>query len=224
MNFARFALAGAALLGAAFSAAVFEAAASTQAALELARSARTLPVGQARAQVLSRARETLEQSWARATLWHAGALEALSWIEALSGENEPLNRSYLSASARAAVRGLEAAPVQPIGWMRLAALAHAGETNPLCEERACVTLSFASAPMLEPVLACERLRIAQAAGFPLDIDHEAVSSYLATRPDAAAAAACLWFLSPDERFDALMRLRVLRANDRAVRNGDGPRS
>ncbi len=212
------ALGAAALL---FTAAVFDAAASTQTALELGRAAQLLPRGSGRAEVLDRAVRVLETSWSRALSWHAGALEALSWIEALRADNDASDRAALARSRGAAERSLRHAPVQPLVWVRLAALTQAGEPTQLCDVQTCVARSYTSGPMLEPALACERLHIARRAGLDGDLMREAVDAYLAAGPAARDAAACLWFLDADERFEALLQLELLASSARALRHRPG---
>lgn len=204
-----------------FTAAVFDAAATTRTALDLGRAAQLLPRGSGRAEVLDRATQVLETSWSRALSWHAGALEALSWIEALRADNDASDRAALARSRGAAERSLRRAPVQPLVWVRLAALAQAGEASQLCDVQTCVEQSYASGPMLEPALACERLHIARRAGLDGELMREAVDAYLAARPAARDAAACLWFLDADERFEALLQLELLASSARAHRHRPG---
>lgn len=200
-----------------FIAAVFDAAATTQTALDLGRAAQLLPRGSGRAEVLDRATQVLETSWSRALSWHAGALEALSWIEALRADNDASDRAALARSRAAAERSLQRAPVQPLVWVRLAALAQAGEPTQLCDARTCVERSYASGPMIDPAPACDRLQIARRAGLDSERMNAAIEAYLAARPAAPDAAACLWFLNPDERFDALLQLELLASSARAQR-------
>lgn len=206
----------AAVIVALLCAAVFDAASVSQASLDLGQVSQSLPKGRTRAQVLSRASVAVEGSWSQATRWHAGALEALSWVKALEAENAPGDGSALRESRLAAEKSVAIAPIQPVAWMRLAALSLHGQPTGLCNPSRCVALSFAAAPILEPALACERLQIAAATG--TEISPAIVAGYVASRPQPADATRCLSMLSPHLRFEALMALQIQSSADRRVRH------
>src|SRR5262245_57982983 len=86
------AVAAAIALGAAI---VFEAAAKTELALARARAAAQMTDPQQRTAAFESAAALIERSWARPTAWHAGALEALSWMRVQQGAYE---RAHEAAS------------------------------------------------------------------------------------------------------------------------------
>ncbi len=159
---------------------------------------------------LIRARAAIDNNPAAPVRWHVGAMEAMSWIDALdatkAGRTAP-DPALLAASRNAAEAAVRAAPVQPMAWMRLAALTNAGAPSRLCDARTCLTRSWQSAPMLARVQACERIRIAIAAGYPITPESEEMTRFLAAAPPWRMASACLSGLPAKDFFTVLVRLR-----------------
>lgn len=187
------------------SAVVFEAASATQRALALVASTRTTASGAVRMQLLAQAEHALTLSWAKPLDWHAGAAEAMSGIDVLRGaeaEGEERDVAW-AASADWAARAVSLSPVLPHAWTRLAALALAGETNRVCAPAACLDASYRVSPMLQPVPACERLRLVHAAT-PLAPDDPRIDAYLHSGASRRAAAQCLDFLAPEDLYQVLM--------------------
>lgn len=162
--------------------------------------------------MLANGQRRLANAWSKPLLWHAGALETASWLSALEARltKDP---AALQQSADLARQSVARAPVQPIAWMRLAALAGAGARIRLCAPQSCLARSWASAPMLPAALACDRLTIADQARMRMGSAGFPVRAYLAARPAPRDAARCLSFLEAPDLFAALMALRRQAARD-----------
>ncbi|MGE0046806.1 MAG: hypothetical protein AB7J28_05525 [Hyphomonadaceae bacterium] len=141
---------------------VFEAASKTGLANVAANAAaRTVNPGQ-RAQRLAEARALVEASWAAPARWHAGAVEARSWIYALEAQGRRQRGSaFAEASAANAAYGVALAPIQPVAWARLAAFAASGRETLACDLPTCLARSWEAAPMTDAATACARLQLAQ---------------------------------------------------------------
>lgn len=188
-----------ALVGAAL---VFEAASKTANALEMIASARASQSAVVQSQILLRAQTSLRQSWARPTLWHAGAAEALSGVYMLDAEIESDPQLY-AESARWAEVSLRRAPVQPHAWTRLALLSEAGYPNALCDTAECLTKSWQVAAITDPETDCVRLQLAHRLHLLLPQDAR-LSTYLHSGVSRRQAAQCLSFLEPEALYEALM--------------------
>lgn len=201
--------AGATALMLCASLAVFNAAAATQNALTLAESARGAGPSPARAAALVRAEATLSQAWSRPLTWHAGALEAQSWIAALRAEaaNDP---QALAQSAQAAARGVTLAPVQAHAWMRLAALDARAIPNSQCDAAGCLDQSWSAAPMAEPETACARIGLTRSLGVSFEVGDQRLRDYAASGPEPSAMADCLAGLPPEALFPLLLEARQAR--------------
>ncbi|MDZ4690058.1 hypothetical protein [Terricaulis sp.] len=185
-----------------FCAIAFEASAQTSVALELIERARVSTSQRVQTQLLTRAEHTLQNSWARPVLWHAGASEALSgayYAHGLVAQDTALLRQ----SANWAENTVRLAPVQPHAWIRLAALDEGGIANSLCRVTECLAHAWRVAPLLNGAGGCERLRIAYRVGALTSADAR-IDAYVQTHPRRIAAA-CLDFLPPAELYEALMR-------------------
>lgn len=189
-----------------FCAFVFDASSRADLAQQTARAAMATE-GSARALLLDRAETYASDGWSRPAAWHPGALETLSWIYAVKAEAAGGDRVLLSKSADAAMRSVRLSPLQPLAWMRLAGLHLAGVPNPLCDPLACLQRSWDAASVTNGETDCARLRIAHAAGMPLDAANPHVRDYAASNWNVRDAAACLSFLSPEDRFAVLMQMR-----------------
>jgi hypothetical protein len=205
---ARVLVAAAALAIAFGGAIVFEAAAKTQLALIQAQSVQQLAEEERTAAFDSAAR-LLETSWARPLAWHAGALEALSWIRAQQGR--------LDEAAGAATRSVALDPIQPAAWARLAALADEGVREAGCNAAECLERSWRAAKMTDPPTACARLEIAYRNGLlsPRDerIEWTARSAFFHGRDTRQ----CFAFLPSGERVRAILLAEADRAKRAARR-------
>jgi hypothetical protein len=166
--------------------------------------------------VLASARGLLEGSWAQPLVWHAGAQETLSSIEALRAQRTGNDPAHLGASRDAAVALVKRAAVQPAAWARLAALGLLGQANPLCEPQECLDRSWRASPMLRASLACDRLQIAHAANVSFAHgDDPRIRAYLAATPRTRDALRCLRWLPERARFEAFLYDRFRRARQKA---------
>ncbi|MCC6789914.1 MAG: hypothetical protein IT547_18965 [Hyphomonadaceae bacterium] len=181
---------------------VFEAASKTASALDMIRSAKASQSPVVQSQILLRAETSLRESWARPTLWHAGAAEALSGAYMLDAEIRSDPQLY-AESARWAEISLRRAPVQPHAWTRLALLSDAGYPNSLCDIAECLTKSWQAAAITDPETDCARLQLAHRHDLLLPQDPR-ISTYLRSGVSRRQAAQCLSFLEPDVLYDALM--------------------
>lgn len=190
---------------------VFDAATITRQALALGAAARDGETDSAKSQFAAQARAALAASPSRATQWHGGAIDALSWINAIDPDD------HKAQSAADAVRGLQLAPIQAPAWTRLSALAAQGVENPLCDARACVARSWQAARMAEPEIACARLRAAQDAGVLGRIDSDERVGWYTRLVEAGAARACLDFAPGGEVFRMLVQRRADEIRAREAR-------
>jgi hypothetical protein len=192
--------------GAAF---VFEAAAKTELAVKRAHAAADVTDAQQRSATFDSAAALIETSWARPGAWHAGALEALSWLRTQQGEFE--------RAEEAANRSLRIDPIQPAAWTRLAALAETGTRVRDCDVQECLERSWRAAKMTEPTTACARLELAYRAGLLAPRDQRvfwtAKSGFFRSRE----ARACFAFLPRKERVRAILLAEADR-NARARRS------
>lgn len=165
---------------------------------------------------LKRVRARLTENWAQPTSWHAGALETLSWIDALIAARTRNDTAFMASSRDAAVQLVRVSPVQPAAWARLGALSELGAANPLCTAKACLEMSWHTAPLLPSNLACQRLQIARTIGVPISSGRDQrVRAYLVTEPRTRDAFQCLKWLPARARFEAFLFDRALRAKRRA---------
>ena len=207
---ARLAGAGFALAAAAFALFVFEAASKTGIAYVAANTAARAQAPETRTALLGETRALLETSWARPTRWHAGAVEALSWIQALEASAAGHDRTLTARSAEAAAFGVSIAPIQPTAWARLAALGAAGYQVGVCDVATCLERSWMAARMTDFSTACTRIRLANRLS-PLQADDPRLTWFAHNMFAAREMADCLGFLPPP----VLMRLLVER--NRAAR-------
>jgi len=164
---------------------------------------------------LDRTRTKLAQHWARPTAWHAGAMETVSWIDALIAERMHNDPARLAASRDAAVALVRLSPIEPGAWARLGALAELGAANELCAAPDCLATSWRVAPMLAPDAACGRLRIAHAIGAPFAGGRDQrIRAYLVANPRTRDAFQCLAFLPARARFEAFLFSRELQIKAR----------
>jgi len=194
---------------------IFDAAATAQRALQLAQGAAALETPRAQQALLANADLLLKTSWSRPLDWHAGALETKSWTAALNARTQATRPSLLRESASAATSALRKAPIQPVAWMRLAAIDEMGASNPLCAAAVCLERSWRAGPLLPSALACDRIRIAHAAQFSFIAEGAQVDPrldwYAAARPSPRSMMACLSFLSPESLFAVMLKLRSHQA-------------
>lgn len=183
-------------------AAIFEAASKTANALDMINSARASQSAVVQSQILARAEASLIGSWARPTLWHAGAAEALSGAYLLDAEIKSDPALY-AESARWAEASLRRAPVQPHAWTRLALLSDAGYPNPLCDVAECLAKSWQVAAITDPETDCVRLELAHRHHLLLPQDPR-ISAFLRSGVSRRQAAQCLSFLEPDALYQAMM--------------------
>ncbi|MBI1186573.1 MAG: hypothetical protein GC206_04465 [Alphaproteobacteria bacterium] len=214
---ARIAAAALALVLTGGAAIVAEAAGATDRALRHAHAAVNTHEGAMLSEELAGAAAILQNSWARPLAWHAGALEALSWISTQRGlaaqtEAAPVATRYFQESADLAVQGLARAPVQPAAWARLAGLADAGAQQARCGVRACLNHSWRAARMAQAETACPRLQIAYEHGF---LRRDDVRIQWVARADywGETIRRCVAFMRPADMFRALM----IYEQDRAAR-------
>jgi hypothetical protein len=189
------------------SALVFEAASKTQDARNLLAASDALQGSPLRAQMLSRAANVIETSWAQPAQWHAGAAEALSSVYALQAEASGGDSVFFSKSIAAATRAVALAPVQPQAWARLAAFAQMDLPDVPCSVGACLAMSWRSARMTDPQTACVRLRIAHAEGLLNGPNDERITWYVRSGAGAEDIARCLDFLPRDALFRRLIEAR-----------------
>jgi hypothetical protein len=199
-------LAASAAAAIAFGAAiVFEAAAKTELAVKQAHAAADMTDAQQRSATFDSAAALIETSWARPAAWHAGSLEALSWLRAQQGAFE--------RAEDAASRSLRLDPVQPAAWARLAALAETGTHVRDCDTQECLERSWRAAKMTDPTTACARLELAYRAGLLAPRDERilwtAKSGFFLGRDTRE----CFAFLPRQERVRAIL----LAEADRALR-------
>lgn len=199
----------------AFTAFVCDSASSAKYAAELIERAQGERSDSARALTLRRASSVLSSAWSRPLDWHAGAMELRSGAESLMAAtpHDPI----LEASARDAVRGLQASPAQPLAWLRLASLARSGVANSVCVERVCLDRSWATGPILGVEDACLRLELELSRGARFSRTDEAIRNFMAARPNARQIGRCLAFLPPEQRFSLMLRGRgtALEKSERA---------
>jgi len=204
----------------AFGAAVIsEAAGVTDRALKRAHAGVNTLQGDMIAEELNSATAMLETSWARPLRWHAGAIEAQSWIHtqrAIVDSDPAETRRFLNAGAHEAIRGVARAPVQPAAWARLAGLADAGADQTLCTVRECLNHSWRAARMAQAEVACSRLQIAYTNGLLRQND---VRIQWVARADywGAVMRRCVAFMRPGDMFRALMIAEEDRAQREAMR-------
>lgn len=201
-----------AAFGAAF---VAEGAAKTRVALERAHAAVEAHRGDMLRESLSEAADVLETSWARPLEWHAGALEARSWLYAQQAALRP-DPVLIDASAQAAIDSLDRDPVQPAAWARLAGLASAGFDQTRCTLRECLIFSWRAARMAEDDIACPRLQIAYDNRLLRPDD---VRITWVARADywGSVMRRCVSFMRPADMFRALMIAEQDRAEREARR-------
>lgn len=218
--FALVARVAAAVLAIAFAlgaAMVAEAAGAADRALKQAHAAVNTHQGAMLTEELAGAAAILEASWARPLAWHAGAIEAQSWISAQRGvaardAEAAVAQRHFADSAALALRGLDRAPVQPAAWARLAGLAEAGAAQARCDVRACLSHSWRAARMARAEIACPRLQIAYEHGF---LRRNDVRIQWVARSDywGEVMRRCVAFMRPADMFRALM----IAEQDRAAR-------
>lgn len=220
---ARLLLAALAGVMALFAALAFDAASTTRQALALGAVARDAADENARARAYAHARDVLAQAWSQPLLWHAGAIEAASWIAALQAQS-PANRSAHEAeSARAAARGLRLSPVQPIAWARMAALGP--DAHSLCAPDVCLDRSWRAAKMLDADSACARVRVAQSVGALDAVDSDPRALWFAMAASPEQTTECVAFAPRDAVFRLLIERRkanVLQREREAARAGLTP--
>lgn len=204
-------LKGAALLALALTAAlaafVADAASATQAALAQAHASTLARARETQTDMLLRAETTLTNAWSQPLRWHAGALEAMSWISAQRGALTS-NTAPLSASADFAERAVRASPMQGAAWTRLGALSLRGLPVRACTARACLAESVHVMPMLAADEACSRLTLLRLSGEALAPEDPRVVAFLGARPAPEEIRSCLDFLSARELYQALLRSRT----------------
>lgn len=195
-------LVAAVLCALAGAATVFEAASTTANALNMIASARASQSPVVQRQILTRAETSLRDSWARPTLWHAGAAEALSGAYLLHAQINSDPRLY-TQSALWAETSLRRAPVQPHAWTRLALLSDGGYPNQLCDVAECLTRSWQVAAITDPETDCARLQLAHRHHLLLAEDPR-IAAFLRSNVSRPRAAQCLSFLEPGSLYDAMM--------------------
>ena len=181
---------------------IFEAASKTAGALTMIASARASQSDVVQGQILARAQTSLRDSWARPTLWHAGAAEALSGVYLMDAEikSDPRLDAESAHWAEVAVRR---APVQPHAWTRLALLADAGYPNEVCDLADCLTKSWQVAAITDPETDCARLQLAHRHNLLLPRDAR-IHAFLRSGVSRRQAAQCLSFLDPTELYALMM--------------------
>lgn len=196
---------------------VAEAAGAADRALRHAHAAVNTQRGAMLTEELAGAAAMLDASWAKPLTWHAGAIEAQSWISTQRGlaaqdEEAATARRHFQAGAALAVRGLDRAPVQPAAWARLAGLSDAGAAQTRCDVRTCLTHSWRAARMAQAETACPRLQIAYQHGF---LRRNDVRIQWVARSDywGEVMRRCVAFMRPADMFRALM----IAEQDRAAR-------
>lgn len=194
------------LCAAAGAALVFEAASKTAGALTMIASARESQSSVVQGRILARAETSLRDSWARPTLWHAGAAEALSGVYLLDAQIKSDPRLY-AQSAHWAQVAVQRAPVQPHAWTRLALLADAGYPNALCDPADCLTKSWQVAAISDPETDCVRLQLAHRHNLLLRRDPR-IDAFLRSGVSRRQAAQCLSFLDPAELYALMMDAAV----------------
>ncbi|MDX2236142.1 MAG: hypothetical protein NW203_01125 [Hyphomonadaceae bacterium] len=214
------ALAGAMAL---FAALAFDAASATRQALALGAVARDADEQDAQALAYGHARAVLAHAWSQPLVWHAGAIEAASWIAALQAQADANRAAHQAESARAAARGLRLSPVQPIAWARMAALGPAAQS--FCAPDVCLDRSWRAAKMLDAESACARVRVAHGLGAldAVDADPRALWFAMAASPEQTTA--CVAFAPRDAVFRLLIEGRkanVLQREREAARAGLTP--
>jgi hypothetical protein len=157
-----------------------------------------------RDEVLARAADQIERSWAQPAQWHAGASEVLSAVYALQAEAAGGDRALFAKSIAAATRAVSLSPVQPHTWTRLAAFAQMGLPDVPCSVATCLDMSWRSARMIDPQTGCIRLRIAHAEGLLTGPADERITWYVRSGASPAEIAACLDFLPTDALFRLLL--------------------
>lgn len=172
---------------------VFEAASKTGLASVAANAASRTPDPRQRTALLSDARDLIETSWARPAQWHAGAVEARSWIYALEARAARRDPSLAAQSAAAAALGVSLAPIQPTAWARLAAFAAAGRSTPACDAATCLERSWLSARMTDAATSCARLQLANRIA-PIAASDPRVQWFVRSRFHPRVIARCLDFL------------------------------
>lgn len=183
---------------------LFEGVARTDAAMTLARAALINP--ELRSDLLARAEGLISGSWSGVRAWHGGAAETASWIASLRAvEGAP---DAGPRAARAGERAVGLAPVQPITWMRLAALGKAGEDIRTCAPAQCLERSWASAAVIEPEPGCARIQVSVAEGLMPDNDDARFGAYVSTLRDRRHAVDCFGALPPQRSFQQLLRLQT----------------
>lgn len=166
------------------------AAARTQAALELPNE---------RAVLLAEAHEELKHAWSHPIAWRPQAAEAAAHIALLSD-----NRADAIALTSA---NLARAPLQPLAWIRLAALGDDEHGAPACDARTCLANSWTAAPMLAPDAACVRLQLGVAHGMLARDDDPRFAAYAAASRSINERRACYAGLPPARAFQQILRSR-----------------
>jgi hypothetical protein len=179
-----------------------EGASQTQSARATIASAAALPFS-LRAQALGEAAARLERNWAQPLLWHAGAADTLSAIQALRWEATG-DRRFLAQSVSAARDALHLSPAAYAPWVRLAKLALLGTPGVPCSVEQCLVISWRAAPLADAETDCIRLQLWREANLPMDRIRVHIDRYVRSGAGADAVAQCLTFLTPSERFDLLM--------------------
>lgn len=192
-----------AALGAFSSLFVFDAVWRLDAANVLTRGAVDTPA--VRTTLLHRAEGLLYGGAVPPINWHGGAAEAASWTAGLlvvSGEGDAAERARL-----AAIAAVRAAPVQPIAFMRLAALpAPSQSPSPApCTGADCLERSWIAARMIEPEAACTRLDLSLRLGAIKD-DDPRFSDYVHSLRDRDSARRCFVRFPQPYGFRLLLRL------------------
>jgi hypothetical protein len=203
----RFVLAFCVFAGLLIGALVFEAAARTEIAREAIAAAPSLAGSPQHDEVLARAVQQLETSWAQPARWHAGAANALSALYALQAEAAGGDRELFAKSVAAAVTSVRLAPVQPLTWTRLAAFAQMGLADVPCSVEHCLDMSWRAARMIDPRNACTRLRIAHAEGLLTGPDDVRIRWYAQSGASAQEIAHCLDFMPREPLFRSLLEAR-----------------
>jgi hypothetical protein len=202
---ARIAALALATLALCFCAFVFDAASSARYAARLLDAAGDASAPNVRALLLQRTERTLAETWSQPLAWHAGAMEVRSGASALAAALG--DDAALADSVAWAERSVQAAPAQPLAWLRLGAMAQHGYANALCGAVACLDRSWASGPTLPVDDACVRLQNATQAGMPLAADGERIAFFMAARPNREAISRCLAPLAPEIRFQLMLQAR-----------------
>jgi hypothetical protein len=183
---------------------LFEGVGRTDAATALARAALINP--ELRARLLERAESLTSGSWSGVTYWHGGAAEIASWIASLRSVEGSADAG--ARAARAGERAVRLAPVQPITWMRLAALGKSGEDIGACAPAQCLERSWESAAVIEPEPGCARVQVSVAEGLMPDNDDPRFGAYVTTLRDRRHAVNCFGALAPQRSFQQLLRLQA----------------